>query len=387
MTTYTKGQPGDLPEILDFINMVFSMHQRPHNFQTLLPKLYGPASQTESYHYLAKEDGKLCAVVCALPITIVHNGQEITCATVGSVSVHPYSRGKGYMKKLMAMATEDMEQQGITISALSGRRHRYQYYGYELGGCRLDYQFIADNFRHTASRYPAVPISLIPVASDDTKDISEKASRLNRLYSSQPVHTIRTDNEFLSICSSWNSSLYEIVREDTAVGYLCGTANQIYELVLTDESLIFSTLKAYFSLCGCERLTMTVPSYQKERIKHLTGLYEHWSVQTEDNYRIFNYSEAIRFFLSVKAAMMPLTEGSLVLEIEGSETICITVASGKISVLPVDKEQEPNLRLSGLEAVALLFSPISGYTECSDPYLSAVNWFPLPLSISHLDKC
>ena len=32
-------QPGELPEILDFINMVFSMHRAPHNFRTLLPKL------------------------------------------------------------------------------------------------------------------------------------------------------------------------------------------------------------------------------------------------------------------------------------------------------------------------------------------------------------
>ncbi len=39
MTVYCKGQPGELPEILDFINMVFSMHRAPHNFRTLLPKL------------------------------------------------------------------------------------------------------------------------------------------------------------------------------------------------------------------------------------------------------------------------------------------------------------------------------------------------------------
>ena len=37
MTVYCKGQPGELPEILDFINMVFSMHRVPHNFRTLLP--------------------------------------------------------------------------------------------------------------------------------------------------------------------------------------------------------------------------------------------------------------------------------------------------------------------------------------------------------------
>ena len=51
MTVYCKGQPGELPEILDFINMVFSMHRVPHNFRTLLPKLYGADRQTEWCHY------------------------------------------------------------------------------------------------------------------------------------------------------------------------------------------------------------------------------------------------------------------------------------------------------------------------------------------------
>ena len=113
MTVYCKGQPGELPEILDFINMVFSMHRVPHNFRTLLPKLYGTDCQTEWCHYLAKEDGQIRAVVCVLPIILEHSGHTITCATVGSVSVHPYSRGKGYMKQLMAMAADDMERRGL----------------------------------------------------------------------------------------------------------------------------------------------------------------------------------------------------------------------------------------------------------------------------------
>ena len=173
MTVYCKGQPGELPEILDFINMVFSMHRAPHNFRTLLPKLYGADRQTEWCHYLAKEDGKISAVVCVLPITLEHGGHTITCATVGSVSVHPYSRGKGYMKQLMAMAAEDMERQGITLSILDGRRHRYQYYGYEPGGHYLEYRFNEDNFRHCAARYPDTPLTLRPVAAGDTERIGE----------------------------------------------------------------------------------------------------------------------------------------------------------------------------------------------------------------------
>ena len=39
---YCKGTPADRQEILDFADLVFSKNSRPHDFATLLPKLYGP---------------------------------------------------------------------------------------------------------------------------------------------------------------------------------------------------------------------------------------------------------------------------------------------------------------------------------------------------------
>lgn len=381
MTTYSKGQPGELPEILDFINMVFSMHRAPHNFCTLLPKLYGKGKQTEPFHYLAKEDGKICAVVCVLPITLAHGGHTITCATVGSVSVHPYSRGKGYMKQLMAMAVEDMEKDGFTLSILSGRRHRYQYYGYEPGGHLLEYQFIADNFRHCAARYPEYILSLSPVDVRNAALIEE----LNRRYQEQSVHTFRREHDFFDICSSWNSSLYIIECKGETAGYVCGTKDRIYELVLKDESLLFSALRAWFTYHSCERLSLSLPAYDTARIRGVSGFYEHFSVREEDNYRIFNYGEAISFFLSVKAGMEPLSDGRLVIKIGEEEGLVIEVSSGNIAVGPCS--DVPDICITDIEAIDLLFSPASLYGR--DPFspLSAVNWFPLPLSVSHLDKC
>lgn len=399
MTVYCKGQPGELPEILDFINMVFSMHRVPHNFRTLLPKLYGADRQTEWCHYLAKEDGKISAVVCVLPITLKHGSHTITCATVGSVSVHPYSRGKGYMKRLMAMAAEDMERQGIILSILDGRRHRYQYYGYEPGGYGLEYHFIDDNFRHCASRYPSLPIVLRPVGPGDT----ELTGNLSRMYSSLPVHTIRSDQDFTDICASWGSKLYAVLLEKdafpdgtaetekdaetagTVAGYICGTKDHVYELVLTDEALLFSTLKAWSALHGGESFTLSVPSYNTERIRGVSGFYERFSVREEDNYRIYNYSEAIRFFLSIKSETEPLADGRLVLRIGGRPAFAVAVSSGVITAEPCD--DAPDLCLTDVEAVDLLFSPASLYGRDPDSPLFSVNWFPLPLSVSHLDKC
>ena len=56
--TYTRGKPGELGEIRDFVNMVFSMHTRPHDFARMLPKLYADDAATEGEHYLVREDGR-----------------------------------------------------------------------------------------------------------------------------------------------------------------------------------------------------------------------------------------------------------------------------------------------------------------------------------------
>lgn len=381
MTVYSKGQPGELPEILDFINMVFSMHRLPHDFRALLPKLYGAQQASERYHYLAKEEGKIRAVVCALPITLRCGERSITCAAVGSVSVHPYSRGKGYMKQLMAMATEDMEKNHITLSVLDGRRHRYQYYGYEPAGHSLEYQFIADDFRHCASRYPDVPVSLVKVECGDTGRIAA----LTRMYSEEPVRTDRPEQEFYDICSSWESVLYAVETAEGTAGYLCGRGSCIHELILTDESLAFSVLKAYLSLQGCDRLTLSVSPCDSARIRSISGFCERWGVKEDDNYRIFDYCEAIRFFLAIKAEREALTDGCLTLAIGGGTPLRITVSAGNAVVSACSGE--PDLQMSEIEALDLLFSPASFYGKKPDSPLSSVNWFPLPLFVPHLDKC
>ena len=45
-TVYEKALPADMPELLDHANYVFSAAHCPHNFRTLLPKVYGEDAPT-----------------------------------------------------------------------------------------------------------------------------------------------------------------------------------------------------------------------------------------------------------------------------------------------------------------------------------------------------
>lgn len=381
MATYSKGMPGELSEIRDFINMVFSMHRTPHDFGSLLPKLYEDGRSTEKFHYLARENGKLKAVICVLPFFLKHGELTLPCTAIGSVSVHPCSRGKGYMKDLMTWMKEDMGRQGIALSVLDGRRQRYQYFGYEPGGQNLEFQLIPDNFRHCSGLFSSFPISLQAVGKEDTGLLAQCL----RLHQTQTVYAQRDETDFHQICRSWNNTLYAVLEGNTVKGCLCASKDHIYELVLENEEQLFSCLNAYMEQSATEQLILHVPSWHSERIRCISSFCERFSIHQEANFCIPDYKSVLSFFLNVKATQHSLTDGSLVIRPGEQPPLRITVQNGAVEVRE-DKES-PCVELSSGDAVNLLFSP-GAYLPCGLPSLPAsVNWFPLPLSLSQMDKC
>ena len=148
MTEFCTGKASDREDIIDFINMVFSQTGQPHDFKILLPKLYADDSDTSACHFLAKEDGKIKAVVGLFPTEHVTGGQRLKIGHIGSVSVHKYARGRGYMKQLMAMAYDAAKHGGYDALVLGGKKNRYQYFGFQPTEAAAKYSFIPENFSH-----------------------------------------------------------------------------------------------------------------------------------------------------------------------------------------------------------------------------------------------
>lgn len=381
MIEYCKGRPEEFEDITDFINMVFSMSGSPHDFKMLLPKLYSTSRNTADLHYLAKENGKIRAVICVQPIRLQYEEQIISCATVGSVSVHPNYRSQGYMKTLMNMALEDMEKEQITMSVLSGKRHRYQFYNYELSGHSLEYHFNKDNFKHSKSQFQFIPLKISEVASTDTELISE----LYQIFLQQKVHTIRPEEVFYDMCISDYSKLY-VVRDDLkVVGYFSARTDSVREIVMIDDQILYSALNAYFAMISNDSITLKVAPYEVDKIAVFSSLHEKCDVSTDGNYRIFDYNKAFQFFLSIKNSYRPLMEGELVLEISNRCKIKITVANNNVTV--EDTTMKADYSYTEFEVLTDLFSPINHYTNELSKLPLGINWFPLPLSISALDKC
>lgn len=184
MTEYRLARPQEEADVLDFINMVFSMHSQPHDFAALLPKVYAHPGFAR-YHYVAVEDGHIRGTVALLPLTLrVEENCALKAGYIGSVAVHPYSRGAGHMKALMRMALTDAEAQGYDLLALGGRRQRYAYFGFKKGGQRLTFSLNSDNVRHAMADVDedAVRIREVTDAQDTVLEDVWQLSRPSDAY-------------------------------------------------------------------------------------------------------------------------------------------------------------------------------------------------------------
>ena len=381
MTEYRKAHSGELPQIIEFINMVFSLSGTPHDFASLLPKLYGDNRETESLHYLALEDGIIKAVVGSFPVTLCCSGRSLTCAAIGSVAVHPDSRKKGYMKQLMKDAITDMKECHIELSCLTGLRQRYRYFGYEPCGGVMTYRFSRDNFRHCSSLYPHYSLRLREVTA-----VSDPVwKHIIQLHGTSSFRTERASADFADIAGSWFHHTFAFFHNDLFAGYMVAKKNTICELMTISDSMIFSCLETCFSELSEEELCLEVYPHETSRMEFLSVLYERWQMRQDDNYQILDYEAVLSFFMNLKVASEPLSDGTVLLSIQDFGNYRIAVKDGVPSVSRT-KEVSP-WQLSSTEAARLFFSPDRHDMRNRLSLESRINWFPLPLSMCCREKC
>ena len=98
---YDENHPEEMQELLDFANMVFSMSYGGTDFASLLPKAYARSRWHVPTHHMIRENGRIRALIDTYPLVMKLGGEtpaarKIKAAYVGTVCVHPASRGKGY---------------------------------------------------------------------------------------------------------------------------------------------------------------------------------------------------------------------------------------------------------------------------------------------------
>ena len=258
-------------EILDFADMVFSMAYSGTDFAALLPKAYSPGRSGVPVHHIIREAGRIRALVDLYPVTLQLQGAEnmsVKAVYVGTVSVHPQARGRGYMIELMRRAEEDARSQGCALMLLDGDRHRYQYYGYEHAGIRWDFHIETGNIKHCCARICDRASMQSPVYHFE--EFSEESPYLDSLYRiyQRRLVTARPKEAFFYCLKSYGAVAYVIFRDKEPIGYLSLSSDgtSVSEMELCDVQELPRVLYDLMMEMGMEQLRVSVGLDETDKI-------------------------------------------------------------------------------------------------------------------------
>ncbi|GAB4188609.1 MAG: hypothetical protein Kow00105_03180 [Phycisphaeraceae bacterium] len=382
-TTIIRLEAGDFDEAMTFLNQVFGEH-RPHDFANMLPSIYQPTDESMRCNYAVRDGGRLGAIVGVFPIRWQVGRQVLRIAGVGGVSVHPDSRGKGYMKLLMNHAIGEMRREGYDLSYLGGRRQRYAYFGYEVAGTVSRLHFNHDNIRHGLKNATVPDISLQPLTSPESHN-----SVLKALHDMQPARCERPPQTFHHYLASWHCHpMVAMDNRGQVVGYVACQPNDatVNEFMVQDADSACAVLKAWMQE-QTSSVSVLMPPYGSEMLRRLNSLAETLVLEPCGNWQVFNWAKVVDALLGLRHAFTPLYLGRVVLRItDVGQSIKMVVDASGSHCRPTD--DPPDLELDALTATKVLFGPGSPETVTQIPAGASLltAWCPLPLYISTQDK-
>ena len=363
MTEYRFARPEEEEEVLDFIDAVFSRAVRPHDFRQLIPKVYAHPGFAP-FHAVAVEDGRIRGNVAMLPMTVHVGESALRGGYIGSVSVHPRFRSKGYMKGLMQMLIEDAKRQGYDFMSLGGQRQRYQHFGFARYGCCFSFSLEQANARHALPK--ETPFTFVPAGKNH-------AGQMAALHAKQPLYCERP--HFLEALRTYGGAPYAIMNGDAFSGYLVALGDEITELCLADERGLPAVAAAWLRehkgcavLCGGEKT---------ERIRALNAFAECYTVGPSAMLKVLNWERTLNAVMNLR----PLQDGERTVRIEGAGTYRLKAQNGKAEVSPCSSQ--PDFVWTEVQAVEALFSPLNALFT-PDPVLRA--WLPFALEIPIADQ-
>ncbi len=380
MTEYRNGITQEMDDILDFGNYVFSHAHRPHDFRAMIPKVYGETHDSANFHFLALENGKIRGMIAAYPHTYTVGGLDLDTRFIGTVSVHPYARGTGYMKHLMADIDASNRAAGIDMAILGGQRQRYRYFGFENGGQTMIFYVSVANIRHTPMVEDPEIYTLIPVEAED----QELLDQMYAFYRKRPV-TGRSREEFFEVLKTWKSRPYAVFRDTDCIGYIVVSEDggRVMETQIEPVSQLPVVLASYMrDFYDGYSLEVVTRAYETEMIEVLSEMAERSALSENLQYHIYNWPRVLTAFLQLKNSHAPLSDGCKILEIQDACRIKILVSQGTVQVEETD--EQPDLVIEGTHAVRALTSPEAFYRP--EAALTDVNWFPLTFGMSPLDE-
>ncbi|MDE7478473.1 MAG: GNAT family N-acetyltransferase [Lachnospiraceae bacterium] len=379
-------------EILDFANMVFSMEYSSTDFNALLPKAYDKTRCSILTHHIIRENNKIRALIDCYPVTMKLNGEEdreLKAVYVGTVSVHPKSRKKGYMIELMKRAEEDAVREGCALMILDGSRHRYQPFGFERAGIQYSFQLDTNNIRHCCTQIYDKTYMASPVYSFAA--FQERSPYLKYLYELYQYRTVtaRTQDDFLRCLQSYHGETYVILKEDIPVGYvnLSEDKGNILEIELKDIQELPRVVYDLMMDCDLEQLDIRAGMDETDKIEQLQKMCDCCNSLMSHQIKILDYEAVLEFLLKWKQKYCTLAICDYVIGVRDDitgivENYLLSVSETQIQVSHT--KQSADTVFEALELVRVLTTNLF-FVEQHKIKNAPAGWFPLPFYLPEAD--
>ncbi len=378
------GRGNHIPyaDCMEFLNLVFGFTSPEQKFEGLLPKLYREDRRPQDSNYVITEDGKLVAAVGAYDHEITVCGVRIPCRGIGNVAVHPDTRGKGYMKDTMNAALADMIRDGVALSTLGGRRQRYQYFSYDKAGPCYNYSVARDNIHHVYGTLEA------PFAVKVIEDVRDPLiDSIMAVVAQAPFVPNRAREDFLDFANTWKCRLLAFLDGDRLAGYcIMDQGTGIHEIRAAHDEDFMSLIRSASAFVN-DGISVCLPAFDVAYLDAIDPVAEYVNLSASMSYTVLNYRLILEAFLKLKLTYRDLKNGEVTLLIHGyagDERVKLTVKDGQAGVETVSDDAPVNHELTHMEALNILFAPISPVRDKMDDLMR--EWFPLPLWMYRTDE-
>lgn len=369
MSEYRKARPEEKEACIEFADYVFSKAHCPHDFETLIPKVYAEGVDSASIHRIAVDErGKIRALIAVLPEKLEVGGKALRAGYVGTVSVHPKARGEGHMKVLMGEWLKEMRET-CDIAVLGGQRQRYEYFGFTRGGMQFKYEVNSSNIRHALKHTDCSGISFCPL--EEAEGACELAYSINR---QRPARAERPEEQIGSIVQTAGEKALAVRNHEKLTGYILVSGNRdtIYEMGLLETENTEAVIKAYLAYTGREEIEVAASAYDKALNLCIGRFAESYCMEPSGMYQIFDFANVLEAYLSLKQQTLGLASGEFSAVLDGQP---VTVRADEKGIA-VERAAKPGAAvLDKHQAQELLLSEYGRFMEVQAP----AGWFPLPV--------
>jgi len=268
-------------------------------FAEEIPKVYAPGVDSARFQRIVLEDGVVRALIAVLP-GILHTAcGDLRTGYVGTVSVAPEARGRGYMKRLMADWIEAEKARGRDLMLLGGQRQRYGYFGFAQGGECYTFTVSRRSVRHGLRDADASGVSFCEIFPGTAEETAADALR-----KTQCAYYDRDWCGFAVACRSYRHVPMAAIEQGRLIGYLVmkrGDPADVCECFAADSAALDKLIKAWMETNDLNRCEVQIPVWDRATLKHLRAWAEDLSMNPSLMIRVLDYPRVVATLLHLKA--------------------------------------------------------------------------------------